>query len=510
MKILSASQIRTLDQETIKRQRISSLELMERASHAVFVELTDLYSSMSVSFEILCGGGNNGGDGLAIARMLHRSGHDVRVYLLKQEKYSPDNIANQRRLMELNVEIYPLEFGAQVSLKENSVVIDALFGTGLSRPLGKEWQVLFDVVKESSATVISVDLPSGLFTDQPNDQQTPVIYADITFTFQVPKFSLLQPDNVPYFGEVKYLDIGLDQATIEEMESHLYFTTLSDCQKIVPNVNRFAHKGTFGHVLVIGGSYGKIGAVTLSSKSALRTGCGLVSVYAPSCGYSIIQTAFPEAMVLPSEDEKELLSFPDKIEHYSAVAIGPGLGTDPVTGEGFGTFLKSIHDGRAGGKGTPLVIDADALNILSAEPSLLDSLPHKSILTPHPKELSRLIGSWEDDFDKLNKVKGFADRYGIIVVVKGANTAVVLPNGEIHFNSTGNPGMATGGTGDVLTGMIASLLAQGFSAEQSAMLGVFLHGKAGDHATKSTHPKSMIASDIIASISSAWKEVYNQ
>lgn len=507
MKILSTFQIKALDQETIHRQQISSLELMERAAHTVFVELTGLHSSRSVHFDILCGAGNNGGDGLVLARMLYEAGYGVDVYLLKQETYSSDNAANQKYLEALGIKIQFFEPRDKIVFGQDTVVIDALFGIGLSHSLDKEWSILFKSITESSATVISIDVPSGLFADRSNGKDTPVVQADITYTFQAPKMALLQPENAKYSGNVICLDIGLDQGTIDEMSSHLYYTTLADCQKIIPKTNRFAHKGTFGHVLVIGGSYGKIGAVVISSKAALRTGCGLVSVHTPSCGYSVIQTAFVEAMVLPCKDEKLLTDFPDQANGYSAIAIGPGMGTDDVTVTGFGNFLRNFQKSEEGGKS--LVIDADALNILSANPSLLDYLPKNSVLTPHPKELSRLIGSWEDDFEKLNKVKDFANQYQVIVVVKGANTVIVLPNGNIHFNSTGNPGMATGGSGDVLTGVIASLIAQGFSSEQAAILGVFLHGKAGDHAARSIHPKSMIASDIIAYISSSWKEIHN-
>lgn len=509
MKILSADQIKTLDQETIRRQGITSLALMERAAQAVVARLKTQYAVWEGRFVVLCGAGNNGGDGLAIARMLYLEGHEVAVYVLKQARYSADNLANQKRWVEKGKDVHFFSPMDRIDLLPDDMVIDALFGVGLSRPLEQEWNAFFGLISDRVAEVVSIDVPSGLFCDRPNDEGTPVMRADVTYTFQAPKLSLLQPDNALYSGEIFCLDIGLDTEAMDMMDSPFYYTTLIDCQTFVPKVNRFAHKGTFGHVLVLGGSYGKIGAVVLCSKAALRAGCGLVSVYTPACGYSVVQSAFPEAMVLPCGDERVLSGFPTDLSAYQAFAVGPGLGTASSTTQGFREFIKGLRAGslQEAERKRCVVLDADALNMLSADPSLLEHIPEKTILTPHPKELSRLIGHWTNDFEKLEKVRGFAQRLQAIVIVKGANTAVVFPNGEVHFNSTGNPGMATGGAGDVLTGIIASLAAQGFTPEHAAVLGVFLHGRAGDLAADALGTRGMIAGDIVAFLQPAWKEM---
>jgi hydroxyethylthiazole kinase-like uncharacterized protein yjeF len=261
---------------------------------------------------------------------------------------------------------------------------------------------------------------------------------------------------------------------------------------------KFSHKGTFGHSLIIGGSYGKIGSVVLSSKAALSSGAGLVTAYLPKCGYQIMQTAFPEAMVITDEDEETIKNIQFDLEPTS-IGIGMGMGTSDETISAFKSFLKMNK--------LPLVIDADGINTLSKQNVLLKLVHKETILTPHPKELERLIGKWKDDFDKLRKVKEFSKTHSLIVVIKGSNT-ITVQNDKLYINSTGNPGLATAGTGDVLTGIITSLLSQGYESLSSAVFGVYLHGKAADLAVEDVGYQGLTASHVIEYLGKAFMDLF--
>lgn len=504
MKILSASEMKTADNQTVIKEQIESVDLMERASMALFEQLQKDFDIQDTLFSIVCGSGNNGGDGLALARIIEQNGGAVNVYLLKSQKYSKDNFINQQRLESLNIPIRFFDLDENLEISKHSVVIDALFGYGLSRGLDFEWKNIIKQINSTDNFVVSVDLPSGLLPDSVSDKNHPIVKATKTYTFQSPKLALLLPENAIYSGEFEVLDIQLDKGSIEEIQTNYFYTTLEDIRQKTINPNRFSHKGTFGYSLIIGGSYGKIGAVVLSSKAALKTGCGLVTAYVPKCGYTVLQAAFPEAMTLTDVEDNFITEFPKDIAQFSAIGIGVGMDTKPETQKAFIRFLEDISKNQ---KQTKLVLDADALNILSQNKDALRFLPENTIITPHPKELERLIGSWKSDFEKLEKAMSFTKEFKLILVIKGANTCVVLPNGEFHFNATGNWGMATGGSGDVLTGIITSLLAQGYSSENATILGVFLHGLSADLQVKSIHKKSLIASDIVNGISQAWNTI---
>ncbi|MCL7986531.1 NAD(P)H-hydrate dehydratase [Sphingobacterium sp. lm-10] len=504
MKILSASDIRTADRATLDRQGIRSVDLMERAANCLFQQITKDFPSFETSFVIFCGTGNNGGDGLALGRLLSSSGRQVRIYLYETDKYSPDNIENQKRLRDARVEVNYFTDVIACDFELEDVVIDALYGIGLSRPLAEKWRPVIDAINHSNRPILAIDIPSGLYADQPSENGMFIVKANHTYTLQCPKLALLQPENAAYVGEFKVVDIQLDTAALSAAPGTYYFTTLQTIQAQCSMPSRFSHKGTFGHVLIAGGSYGKIGAIHLSAKAALRTGCGLVSVYSARCAHPILQTNFPEAMLQTDSELQHLSTFPDATEQYSAIGIGMGMGRHADTEQAFLRFLRNVS---LKPKPPKLVLDADAINTLAAHPNSLKDLPAGSILTPHPKELQRLIGSWKNDWDKMEKTRKFAQAHQVVVLIKGANTAVVVPDGTIHFNATGNWGMATAGSGDVLAGMITSLLAQGFSSKDAALTGVYVHGLAGDLAAHTTHPKSLIASDIIAGISLAWHEV---
>lgn len=501
MKILSPAMIRQLEKETMVRQGISSLALMERAGRAVLGELQQLAGECCHQFVVLCGFGNNGGDGLALARLLHLSGHDVKPYLLVNGRYSDENLVQQESLRRLNITIEPLEMTTALTLPPGAFIIDALFGHGLSRPLESAWKGIIQQLDVSPNPVFAIDVPSGLLADAPLPTDAPIVRATYTYTFACPKLTLTFPDYAPYTGQFSVLDIGLDKDIHATLSSDLFYMDKQDIAKLVKPLTKFSHKGTFGHVWVSGGRLGSIGAVVLASKAALKTGCGLVTAYIPSCGYQIMQTAFPEALTAVDPSSDIISTFPNDLGRYSAFCVGMGMGTDPQTREAFFQLLHTFHS--AGGHGR-LVLDADALNILSLHPEWHDLLPPESILTPHPKELQRLIGSWSNDFDKLEKVRSWCRHRRQIIVIKGANTAIVMPDGTVHINSTGNPGMATAGSGDVLSGILASLLAQGYEPKTAALIGVYLHGLSGDCAVGTVHEKSLIASDIIDHISVAW------
>jgi hydroxyethylthiazole kinase-like uncharacterized protein yjeF len=498
MKILSAQQINKIDSETLKDQKISGLDLMERAATVAFEEIKKRHPRLEYStFFIFCGKGNNGGDGLVLARLLDQQQAQVKVYLIDVEDYSADNLANQKRLP--NHIIQKVAAQDQVAIPSDAVVLDCLFGYGLKRVLTTDWSGIISSINGCGARIYSVDMPSGLLADRKTAADVPIVKADLVYTFQFPKLALLLPENQWYVKDFKVLDIDLSQRAIEAAETNLFYVDEPLVRSFYRQRRKFDHKGTFGHTLIIGGSKGKMGAVQLALKAALRAGCGLASAYVPDGGYTILQTAVPEAMVITDPEQDFISQFP-VIDGYQSVGIGIGMGTAPQTIDALKVFITRVND-------TPLVLDADALNILAREPNLWAYVPAHSILTPHPKELSRILGVWEDDFEKMEKVKVFARKHQFYVLIKGANSAMVMPDGMVYFNSTGNVGMATGGSGDILTGIITSLLGQGYSSKGALIMGVYIHGRAADIAVKTIGTYSLLPSDTISHLSNAFLEL---
>ncbi|WP_031525582.1 bifunctional ADP-dependent NAD(P)H-hydrate dehydratase/NAD(P)H-hydrate epimerase [Dyadobacter crusticola] len=491
MKILGAEQIRALDKHTIQNEPVSSLDLMERAS-AAFVNwfCSEYVNTRPVS--VFCGKGNNGGDGLAIARLLSQRSYDVQVVIVEYtDKSSEDFQANLIRLQDQLTPVYihsAIDFPV---ISAKAVCIDALLGSGLSRPVEGLLAEIITRINALPNRVVAVDLASGLYTDQSNAKEEVIIEPDFTVTFQLPKFSFLFPQNVAFTGAWHVVDIGLNQEFINQAESPYFFTDQQAAETLVKPRGKFSHKGTYGHALLLAGSFGKMGAAVLSGKACLRSGVGLLTMHSPLCGYEIIQISIPEAMVLADQAQNHLSNLPE-LSSYSAVGIGPGVGQESDTAKVLEQLLEEVR--------VPLVIDADALNILSTNRELLNKLPENTILTPHPKEFQRLAGDSENEFDRLELGRDFAAKHKVIVCLKGANTAVILPNREVHFNSTGNPGMATGGTGDVLTGIILSLLAQKYKPHEAAIFGVYQHGLAGDKAAAQRGQSALIASDLVESL----------
>lgn len=488
MKVLSAQQMNQIDQETLKDQKISGLDLMERAATAVFEELRKRYPKLEEeSFYIFCGKGNNGGDGLVLARLLDQQQAQVSVYLVEADEYAVDNLANQKRLASHIIRKITCE--GHLDIPSAAIVVDCLFGYGLKRVLAAEWEGIISCINGSGASIYSVDMPSGLLADEKTPQGVPIVQADMVYTFQSPKLALMLPENQFYAQAFKVLEIGLSQRAMAETETNIFYVDQSLVRSFYRKRRKFDHKGTFGHTLIIGGSKGKMGAVQLALKAALRAGCGLASAYVPAHGNTILQTAVPEAMVITDPEQDVISQFPC-IKSYQSIGIGIGMGTDQYTIDALKVFITTVND-------TPLVLDADALNILAHEPDLWAFVPAHSILTPHPKELSRIVGSWGNDFEKIEKVKVFAREHQFYVLIKGANSAMVMPDGQLYFNSTGNVGMATGGSGDILTGIVSSLLGQGYSSKEALIMGVYIHGRAADIAVKTIGTYSLLPSDTI-------------
>jgi hydroxyethylthiazole kinase-like uncharacterized protein yjeF len=491
IKILSTPQIRELDRYTIESEPIASIDLMERACQA-FVDWYVIRFQSDSAVLIVCGTGNNGGDGLGIARLLSQRKFNVIVCRVSGEsKPSADYTTNLNRLPG---EVKQITFQKEKGLPSCDVLIDALFGSGLSRALQGVYADAVLQINTSMAIKIAVDIPSGLFADENSDG--PIVQADFTVTFQLPKLSFLLPQNEKWVGEWHALNIGLSSTFIQQSATRHFLVDTESIKKLVKPRDKFSHKGDFGHALVIGGSYGKIGANVLATRAAIRAGSGLVTSLVPKCGYAVLQSVVPEAMVLADEEEKILVRAPD-ISGFTSIGIGPGLGQDPRTV----AFLANLFSHEI----TPCVIDADALNILAEHRDIQNLISANSILTPHPGEFRRLVGNWKDDFERLEMQRILSAKLKSIIVLKGAHTSIAMPNGDIFFNSTGNPAMATAGSGDVLTGLLTALLAQGYKPHDAALIGVFIHGLAGDLATKKRY--SIIASDIIEEIPTAFGQV---
>lgn len=496
MKILNTKQIRELDAYTIQQEPIASIDLMERASRA-FVDWLNLRLLTTGKVGVVCGTGNNGGDGLAIARMLEGWGYSVRVWIVKGGvAESEDFKINYRKLPEKVVRKEIKAETDEASFDECDVLIDAIFGSGLSRPAEGLYAHVINVINQSSATRVAVDIPSGLMAD--THSTGAIVRAHYTVTFQFPKLAFLLPESYPFTGEWMIADIGLHKKFIKEAATPYFYTKFKDVRTILKPRSKFDHKGTFGHALLIAGSYGKIGAAVLASKAALRSGLGLLTVHIPECGYAIVQTAVPEAMAEMDKDPK-IFSEHGDLTRYTTLGLGPGLGQEERTGKALAKTLEGFNK--------PVVIDADALNILGANRHFFHLVPPGSILTPHPKEFERLTGPWKNDFERLEIQRQLAVSLKSVVVLKGAHTSIATEKGLVFFNSTGNPGMATGGTGDVLTGVLTGLLAQDYTPVEAAIAGVFLHGLAGDLAADECGMDSLIASDLVDHLPGAFLKV---
>ena len=503
MKILTTEQIRRADAYTITHEPVPSLDLMERAA----LGLARYIEKQPWNFRnirIFAGYGNNGGDGMALARLLSDKGRHVNLYLMTPERsWSPDAKANLDRLPD--EECLDINYLHQLSdfpvIEGGDLVIDALFGTGLSREPSGLIADLIDHINNGKAPVISIDIPSGLFgEDNRQNSRKHVIRAFQTLTFEFPKLAFFLPENHAYVGEWKVITIGLHPDFIHKLPTQWNFISIEDARSWLKVREKFSHKGKFGHSLMIAGSTGMAGAAVLASTACVRSGSGLTTVMIPGSVNSIVQTALPEAMTIPDNHPDHWTQVPD-LTPYSSIGIGPGLGIHPTTWSAMDSLLHSCR--------MPLVLDADALNLMSLNPGTLLKLPNNSILTPHPGEFKRLFGEDSDDFTRILRLKDLSIFYRIVLILKGAHTAVAGPDGSVWLNTTGNPGMATGGSGDALTGLITGLMAQGYEPVIAARLGVFVHGLAGDLASETTGQEALTAGDIIGYIGKAFLKIHN-
>ena len=502
MKILPIEKIRKADAYTIAHEPISDINLMERAATEIHDWILAKTSSKK-PIKIFCGLGNNGGDGFALGRMLSVSGFQVTVFVIKYSDKMSDScqINHQRILKTKNVKLIEIrENNSLPQISNDDLVIDAIFGSGLTRPVSGFLAEVVGYINKSGAIKISIDAPSGFFCDSTNrENKGAILKADYTLSFQFPKLGFLFPENDILVGQWVVLPIGLHTGFIEKVQVDNFFVRARDCRPLLKTRPKFSHKGTFGHGLLIAGGYGKMGAAVLAAKAGLKSGAGLITAHIPEKGNTIIQTAVPEAMVNIDPDKKFFSEVP-QLAKYNAIAIGPGIGTGKVTEKA----LKALIQNTA----VPLIFDADASNILSENKTWIPFVPPGSIYTPHPGEFQRLIGKASDDFERNKMQRDFSIKNQAYVILKGAHTAITCPDGSCYFNSTGNPGMATGGSGDVLTGILLGLRAQGYSPKTASILGVYLHGLAGDIAAEKKGYESLIAGDIIDNLGRAFKKLH--
>lgn len=499
MIILNEAQIKAWDAYTIAKG-ISALDLMEQAAIAVADKLDLLLGEEDQEVLIICGNGNNGADGLAIARLLLDMDYIVDVYVSLEGEHTDEWKANYERLLSKDpeqLEIHTAWNPDEIELSTSGTIVDAMFGIGLKRPITGKWLEITNWVNEQSNLTVAVDMPSGLYVDRAPDGE--VIYADLVLTFQCQRLAFMMPESEPHFSEVLVCNIGLSDTFLLEHDIRNFELTYYYLLPFLIDRNRFSHKGDYGHGLLVAGSIGKAGAAILASGAAMRSGLGLLTVHIPGIMYSILQAAVPEAMVTIDSNPHYLSGFtiPEKT---AAIGIGPGLGQAPET-------IKAIEELITRNPGKPMVWDADALNILAIRKDLLDQLPSGTIITPHPGEFDRLFGEQDDHYSRFATAQREAQQRKINIILKGGVTIICQSNGVSFFNTRGNPGMATAGSGDVLTGVILGLLSQGYSSDYASLLGVYIHATAGDIAAEEQGYEALIASDIVEYIGDAFEEL---
>jgi hydroxyethylthiazole kinase-like uncharacterized protein yjeF len=499
MNIYTSDQIKAWDAYTIEHEPIASIDLMERAAMAC----TDwiIHSScVNKSFHVFCGKGNNGGDGLAIARLLIQLNKEVDVYILEHgAPGTPEFQTNLQRLHKATHRIHFLQTEDTFPiLKEEDVIIDALFGIGLSRPADGLAAALVYKINQTGNRVIAIDLPSGMYADK-SSLDIPKIIASDTLSFQAWKPALIMEENATFTGSIHLLNIGLHPAFENGQRTAWHMLTGEEIRTLMFPRKSFSHKGDYGHALIIAGSKGKIGAAVLAAEACLRSGSGLLTVHLPACGYEIMQTALPEAMVSTEVEEDILSKAPDDLSVFKTIGIGPGLGKEPMTAEAMMNVLKHFRN--------PMVIDADALNIIAQYGVKNISIPPGSILTPHPGEFERLFGKATNHFERVNLALANAAELQSVIILKTKFTLIACPDGNAYFNPTGNPGMAKGGSGDVLTGILTGLLSRGYDSYDAAKIGVYIHGYAGDLAVADMGMESVLPRDLISRLAPSFVEM---
>lgn len=496
MKIFTAQQIRKWEAITIQNNSVSVLQLMQTASESCVRWLIDRFDSNS-SFSVFCGGGNNGGDGFTIAKMLYEKGFDVHVFCDQKTDFSPAAFMSFNRCGEISgIDIHDFEDVDNFNFNKNTVIIEALFGIVFHGKVEGKIACLIRAMNELAFPKVSIDLPAGLSADEMTMENAVVFETDETLTFQSWKKTFLHPETGVFCGRIHVCDIGLSPEFYTQEYSNEFVIDEQFILTIFKKRNPFSHKGTFGKTTIAAGSFGKTGAAVLATKAALKSGSGLTYILAPKSSYEILQMTCPEAIFVHGGENK-IVNFHG--EEDTVFGIGPGIGMNPETEHIFLEFLKKYN--------RPLVLDADALHIIAKHSAYLKYIPADSIITPHPKEFERLFGKTENSFERLNLARQKAQELNIFIVLKDHHTQVITPDNQVFYNITGNSGMAKGGSGDVLLGIIASLLAQKYSSQNAAIFGVWLHGKAGDFAAEKYSKEAMLASDLIEELGTVFRDI---
>lgn len=504
MKIFSSEALKQLRTTTCERQNISTIDLIEREGSVVSSEIISRFLP-SQRIVVMAGPDNNGAVALAAARMLFEQGYKkVEIFLFSIGKLSHDCDEERKKLLpidgldftEVTKEFVPPYLG------ESDVLLDGLFGIELSEPMRGGFVAVARYINESGAFVISIDIPSGLLGEwNQHVMKRDVIHANVTLTFQLPRLSFFFPENAEILGDWKLMDIDLDIAKIKDMESDYRLMEARNVRPLIKPRPPYTSKRDYGSALFFAGSTGMVGAAVMTSRSSLRSGAGLATVHGPRAALNIVQTAAPEVMFEPDRNEHVITEMPLHYTHQ-AVCAGPGIGTHDRTVDALEGLLKQSPSN--------LVLDADALNCIAKRPALLSMLPPRTIITPHVGEFDRLFGNHDNSEMRLQTALEMARQYNLVIVLKGHHTMVVGATGRVSINSTGNPGMATAGAGDVLAGVITAFLAQGYSPDLAAKIGVYIHGLAGDMAAEDLGEFGVMASDIANRVGRAIKRVMAQ
>ncbi|SOE20369.1 NAD(P)H-hydrate epimerase [Spirosomataceae bacterium TFI 002] len=486
MNIYSAQQQHEIDQNCISIEPISSIDLMERASHAFCKVFKESFTAEN-KLDVFCGGGNNAGDALAIARILFQQGYDIQVYLIQSEFKTDEFETNLERLRAILPSSKICNWSQIEHPKTNDIAIDGIFGTGLNRPLSLKYGEICQFINSNYTDIVAIDIPSGMYADKLNDPSDAFVKPSLCISFHAPKLCFFLDESGQWIKEWKVVDIGILKEAEKDLATSYHLSSFSECESLITPRAQFTHKGTFGYGMLWAGSIGMFGAAILSSRAAMRSGIGKLTVFSPEAGHDIVQIGTPEAMFLSSKNLHEYRPF-------SAIGIGPGLGSVA----NFKGLVLSLLEHYSE---LPWIIDADAINMFSQNRELLTKLPQSCIFTPHPKELERLTGLKANNrLQQIENARDFCKKHNCILLLKGAYSAICNNEGEVFFNPNGNPGMATAGSGDVLTGIVLAFLSQGYNTQNAAILGAYLHGKAGDKAAKSRNERALIASDIIENL----------
>lgn len=502
MKIIFSNDIKTVDAKTVEEEKIESISLMDRAAAKIADAIIRNYKGGKIY--IFAGAGNNGGDAIAAGILLHKQGFNINIIHFVINELSADCEAVRNRLLDFPGISYTevSKSFTKPEITNNDLIIDGLFGSGLNKPLSGGFAAVANFINSTGACVFSIDIPSGLMCeDNSYNVLQNIVKADMTFTIQFPKLAFFFSEFSKYIGEYEVLDIKLSEKAMAECNTNTQTIETDDVKRILKKRKRFTHKGDYGKALIVAGSYGMAGAAILTAKGCLKSGVGLLKVHVPSACVNIMQTSVPEAITCIDFHEHIFTSLFEEND-ATVTAIGPGIGTDQLTAEGFKQIVRTAS--------SPLVIDADAINIISENRDIFKYIPKNSILTPHIKEFDRLTGNSQDPYERIQKAAELANTFSVYIVLKSAYTFVIAPGNRFYINTTGNPGMATGGSGDVLTGVITALLAQGYTSLEAAILATYAHGLAGDIAAAKYGQMGMTSMDIANCLPEAWKQLENK